>query len=619
MVFEESEIFQTRKNIKPEPVEHSDFISGMTKLQITENNGKTGEKSTEDLCDLLLSLKIDKLKSKGPNGLIQRGKPQARQPVNSNYIQKSSFPDWQFPDLKVSELYGSVVKVDSPDGFPYFPNDNHIGHQNIPKFPPQNNLVQGVDFSCQVWQRQNYPYWQYNRRSRPLPGRSDPNVSDGPVNLPSRNNSRLPDILDGPGSRSKSSSSNDIETDEVPYGPTYDLDDPFLRSLTDQQFPLFEEITNLHRGSKDFEYINENSNSSSSDAFSQNSPFSQSSPLNNHVDSDLNDINNIINEYSYTTSPSSKVVTTLEKCRLSPDTVEVIDPSRKRRGQDGQPSPPKQPHLDFPDADEDGDSVLHSLVIADDFTDDDMEKILYYLELDSADQLSDIIDKQNNMWRTALFLAVLSEKTEFVQCLLDHGADPNIQGKIQYSADTYDLRTPLMLSVERGDNSLEITKMLLESPDMNINCRSESDRLTALHIALKSHRLPSSNRGGLDCTKTVKLLIMNEADTDLGEDRSSKTPLMLVIDTCDLSLVKVFINCDTEKNPETIRSKMNATTRSGDTALHFAAGANFERKKKCNLLRLLVNSGADSSIENNEKEKPESITTKDLWKEAFKC
>lgn len=32
-----------------------------------------------------------------------------------------------------------------------------------------------------------------------------------------------------------------------------------------------------------------------------------------------------------------------------------------------------------------------------------------------------------------------------------------------------------MLSVERGDNSLEITKMLLESPDMNINCRSESD------------------------------------------------------------------------------------------------------------------------------------------------
>lgn len=144
------------------------------------------------------------------NGLIQRGKPQARQPVNSNYIQKSSFPDWQFPDLKVSELYGSVVKVDSPDGFPYFPNDNHIGHQNIPKFPPQNNLVQGVDFSCQVWQRQNYPYWQYNRRSRPLPGRSDPNVSDGPVNLPSRNNSRLPDILDGPGSRSKSSSSSKI-------------------------------------------------------------------------------------------------------------------------------------------------------------------------------------------------------------------------------------------------------------------------------------------------------------------------------------------------------------------------------------------------------------------------
>ena len=42
-------------------------------------------------------------------------------------------------------------------------------------------------------------------------------------------------------------------------------------------------------------------------------------------------------------------------------------------------------------------SVLHSLVIADDFTEDDMVKILYYL--DTADQLSDLINKQNNMWR----------------------------------------------------------------------------------------------------------------------------------------------------------------------------------------------------------------------------
>jgi hypothetical protein len=40
--------------------------------------------------------------------------------------------------------------------------------------------------------------------------------------------------------------------------------------------------------------------------------------------------------------------------------------------------------------------------------------------------------------------------------------------------DTYDLRTPLQLSVERGDNSIEITKMLLESPDINVNARSES-------------------------------------------------------------------------------------------------------------------------------------------------
>lgn len=613
MRFDESELFQNRKHVKPEPVEHSDLITGMTRLEFHDEVEQTGEKSTDDLCNLLLSLKINKLTSKGPNGLIQRGKPQMRPPIHkpSNVKKKvTTFPDWPFPDIKVSELYGSVVKVDAPDGFPYITNSYHTSQQNLQNIAHQNNttFVHGIDFSCQVWSRQHFPFWNNRFTSR-----VDPNVSDGPNPRKSHSTEGLPDKLDGPGpdNRKKSASSmlNDIETDDAPYGPEYALDDPFLRSLTDQQFPLFEEISNLHRNSKDNEFfINESSNSSSSDV---------SSPLNNHQDCELNDINNIISEYSDISSPGTKVVNTLANCRLSPDTVEIIDTNRKRRVQDGQPSPPKQPHLDLPDIDEDGDSVLHSLVIADDFTEDDMAKILYCL--DQAEQLTDIIDKRNNMWRTALFLAVLTEKSEFVQCLLEHEADPNIQGKAHRMMDTYDLRTPLQLSVERGDKSLEITKMLLESPDIDVNARSESDRLTALQIALLMHRLPTDTREGLDCTQTIQMLIMHRADTDLGEDRSSKTPLMMAIDTCDLNLVKVFISCDTEKNPETIRSKMNATTRSGDTALHFAAGANYPRKMKCNLLRLLVNSGADSSIENNEKEKPESITTKDLWKEAFRC
>ena len=603
MTFEETELFLNKRPIKQEPVEHSDINSGMTVSQ----NEETKEKSTDDLCQLLLSLKIEKVSPETPNVLLSRGKPQYRHhsQCHPRKVDRKACLDPSFPDLKVSELYGGIIKIDAPDGFPY--NTTNQGEQpNMCQFSSNQNssFVHGKDFSCQVWSRQNYPFWQYSR-SRFTP--RDPNVADGPTRVTS--SGRIPDLLDGPGGRKSSSiSSNDLETDDAPYGPSYDLDDPFLRSLTDQQFPLFEEISHIHRSNKNIDLINENSNSSSSDV---------NSPMSHHVDSDLNDISSIISEYSNNASPSNKVASTFEKCHLSPGNNETLDMNRKRRPNDGQPSPPKQPHLDFPDADEDGDSVLHSLVIAEDFTEEDMEKILYYL--DSSDQLTDLIDRQNTMWRTALFLAVLTEQSDFVQCLLDHGADPNIQGKVHLTLDTYDLRTPLQLSVERGDKSIDITKMLLESPDIDVNARSESDRLTALHLALKSHRLPSDTREGLDCTNTIKLLIMNEADTDLGEDRSSKTPLMLAIDTCDLSLVKAFINCDTEKNPEMIRSKMNATTRSGDTALHFAAGANYPRKKKCTLLRLLVNSGADSSIENNEKEKPESITTKDLWKEAFRC
>jgi hypothetical protein len=66
------------------------------------------------------------------NELITRGKPQIRSTNKPTHAKKKSptFPDWTFPDLKVSELYGSVVKLDIPDGFPYITNDNHTIHQS---------------------------------------------------------------------------------------------------------------------------------------------------------------------------------------------------------------------------------------------------------------------------------------------------------------------------------------------------------------------------------------------------------------------------------------------------------------------------------------------------------
>lgn len=132
--------------------------------------------------------------------LLQRGKSQYGSPVPSSTSQRQQF----VPDLKVSELYGSVVKVDAPDGFPYVTNSNQIpnGHDRSKyTLSGGTSFVQGVDFSCQVWSRQNYPFWQYNRRNQLT--QSDPNVADGPGNnrLSHQHMSRrLPEVLDGPGS-----------------------------------------------------------------------------------------------------------------------------------------------------------------------------------------------------------------------------------------------------------------------------------------------------------------------------------------------------------------------------------------------------------------------------------
>lgn len=139
------------------------------------------------------------------NELITRGKPQIRSTNKPTHAKKKSptFPDWTFPDLKVSELYGSVVKLDIPDGFPYITNDNHTIQQNAPNHTSHNNhsFVHGVDFSCRVWQRQNYPFWQYNRRR---PNVVDPSKSDRPRKSTSISD-KIPDILDGPGTRKRSS------------------------------------------------------------------------------------------------------------------------------------------------------------------------------------------------------------------------------------------------------------------------------------------------------------------------------------------------------------------------------------------------------------------------------
>ncbi|XP_060083526.1 uncharacterized protein LOC132562778 [Ylistrum balloti] len=276
-----------------------------------------------------------------------------------------------------------------------------------------------------------------------------------------------------------------------------------------------------------------------------------------------------------------------------------------------------QTYFDWISCDIDGDSVLHSCMIAE----TSPQFILLLIQsLCSEGILSSIINLQNQMLRTALFLAVTEEKEDVVQALLDNNADPNIQGKVLGINDNYELRSPLHLVAEKGDDSLQMLQILLDCDKTQIDLRSESDRRTALHIALLSHCFQKPEKIKVNCSRTIQLLIQYNADVELMEDCSSKTPIIMAIDTRDYNLVKTFINCvEEEKEKDMIRCILETCTRAGDTPLHIAAGANIVKEDKVKLLRLLVNRGANTHIENNIKQLPEDIASRDLWKAAFRC
>lgn len=99
----------------------------------------------------------------------------------------------------------------------------------------------------------------------------------------------------------------------------------------------------------------------------------------------------------------------------------------------------------------------------------------------------------------------------------------------------------------------------------------------------------------------------------LQDDKSSKTPLMLVIDTMDLDLIKFFLCAETPSQHADVVSKLQAVTRGGDTPLHIAAGVRMESSvEKQKLLRIMIQRGADADAKNNINEVPRDIATNEV-------
>lgn len=183
-----------------------------------------------------------------------------------------------------------------------------------------------------------------------------------------------------------------------------------------------------------------------------------------------------------------------------------------------------------------------------------------YLDILFAGDISRA-DKSGN---TLLSFAVKHSQLEFLQILIDKGANPNIPDELTY--------TPLMSAAQYGD--LTATQMLLDAPNINIDAK-RFDGATALMIAAHSNK-----------NDVMKVLIDRGADVN-ATDKYGWTSLMLAARQGHLKIVQALLN----------RSGINIDAKNikGLTALIFAI-----LYGKADVAKVLIHHGADVNLAKND-------------------
>nr|XP_022326567.1 nuclear factor NF-kappa-B p100 subunit-like isoform X2 [Crassostrea virginica] len=606
---------------KREASEQDDSVEDLVKTTkgLSLNNKEKTEKPTEDLIDLLDSLKL----GAAPNVKREGGSKTSKNEKNNAALQKRG------PGLQIEHGFWA-----NHDFIKKEPGFSHTSHTNTQlewttTISKKLNYAPGMDSGCQKWNEaaQNCTLRVHQSKTaqeiRELSTQyyMDPNRG--------RRNDEDYDVPDG------LASSDDLEIDG--YGPvnldtiplecpTLDMIDKVICNQDRTSSPSYmgsfspsyrrpspfyaSSPSSGYSGSPPPTFSNEPSPSyAPSPAYpALSSPsFSQNSRSPAHLDtSNFRDLEEINTEDLVGKKKSTDNAT--QKSTKRPSSID----------EESKPSPPKRTNVDaMYDKDLDEDNILHSVIIAGASV-NFIEYIIKLLQEDGDDVLKKIINDQNHLQRTPLFLAVLEGRADVVKLLLRHGADPNIQGKIIIRMDQYEFRAPLHIAAEMGDEYLDVLNVLVDFEETDLDIRSLSDRVTPLNLALQTHRCRKCPAFPNSCSKCIRTLVEAGVDTDEVDDKSSKTPLMLVIDTMDLDLIKFFLCAETPSQHADVVSKLQAVTRAGDTPLHIAAGVRMENNvEKKKLLRIMIQRGADADAKNNINEVPRDIATNEVWKDIF--
>uniref|UniRef100_A0A8C7Y3D8 BCL3 transcription coactivator n=1 Tax=Oryzias sinensis TaxID=183150 RepID=A0A8C7Y3D8_9TELE len=213
--------------------------------------------------------------------------------------------------------------------------------------------------------------------------------------------------------------------------------------------------------------------------------------------------------------------------------------------------------------DEDGDTALHIAVVQGNYA---IVCKLIHLLLCARRGL----DIYNNLRQTPLHLAVITKQATLVDALLGAGADPSALDRHGQTAlhlcCEYDQRDCLSALLSRSSSS-----PCLEARNF--------EGLTPLHMAVQ--------QGHQDL---AKMLLDAGADINAMDIKSGQSPLVHAVESNNAGMVHFLVEnrCD-----------VNRQSYSGNTALHVACG-----RGQVDIVRVLLKSGADSSLKNYHNDTP---------------
>ncbi|KAL2791915.1 NF-kappa-B inhibitor epsilon [Daubentonia madagascariensis] len=192
----------------------------------------------------------------------------------------------------------------------------------------------------------------------------------------------------------------------------------------------------------------------------------------------------------------------------------------------------------------------------------------------------EVLDIQNNLYQTALHLAVHLDQPGAVRALVMKGASRVLQDR---HGDT-------ALHVACQRQHLACARCLLErqpepgrGPSHSLDLQLQNwQGLTCLHVATLQRNQP-----------LMELLLQNGADIDAQEGTSGKTALHLAVETQERGLVQFLLQSG---------ARVDARMLNGCTPLHLAAGRGL-----IGIACTLCEAGADSLLRNMEDETPQDL------------